>query len=141
MHADIGDEVDEDDAEQRDDRSDRQLDAPGDDDERLASENRPNRPIRLAVFERLIGDRKRGLMVATMAPTIRMSRRRPRSFFSIDARAPRCRWAGFANCGGFELDMAGVRSPAFCWRGSVGAPSQIRHGRSADIAECGRQLR
>ena len=28
-----------------------------------ASENRPNRPIRLAVLDRLIGDRKRGLMM------------------------------------------------------------------------------
>ena len=33
-----------------------------------ATAKRPNRPIRLAVLDRLIGDRKRGLMIATTAP-------------------------------------------------------------------------
>src|SRR5262245_5040790 len=47
------------------------------------SENRPNRPIRLAVLARLSGDRKRGFKNATTAPTTRISRNRPRSFFNI----------------------------------------------------------
>src|ERR1700730_16662025 len=47
------------------------------------SENSPNRPIRLAVLPRLIGDRKRGLISATMAPTTRIRMRRPRSFFNM----------------------------------------------------------
>ena len=54
--------------------------------------NRPNRPIRLAVLARLIGDRKRGLMNGHDAPTTRISRSRPRSFFSMTSRPPpRCR--------------------------------------------------
>src|SRR4051812_9204523 len=47
------------------------------------SENSPNRPIRLAVLAMLTGDRKRGLISATMAPTTTIRTRRPRSFFSI----------------------------------------------------------
>ena len=54
-------------------------------------ENRPNRPIRLAVLARLIGDRKRGLMMATTLPTTTISRNSPRSFFSIDTASASCR--------------------------------------------------
>ncbi len=42
--------------------------------------NRPNSPIRFAVFARLIGEMKRGLRIATTVPTTRMRMKRPRSF-------------------------------------------------------------
>src|SRR5688572_27039071 len=45
-----------------------------------ATANMPNRPIRFAVFDRLIGDRKRGLMIATTVPTTMMRTRSQRSF-------------------------------------------------------------
>ena len=48
-----------------------------------AIENSPNRPIRLAVLARLIGDRNRGLTMATIAPTVTTSVARPISFFCI----------------------------------------------------------
>src|SRR5450631_2304556 len=47
------------------------------------SEKIPNRPIRLAVLARLTGDRKRGLISATTAPTTRIRMRRPRSFLNM----------------------------------------------------------
>ena len=49
----------------------------------------PNSPMRFAVLARLIGDRKRGLIVATTVPTTRISTRRPKSFFCI-AQSPPC---------------------------------------------------
>jgi hypothetical protein len=48
----------------------------------------PKSPIRFAVLARLIGDRKRGLIAATTAPTTRTSTASPTSFFCI--HAPRC---------------------------------------------------
>ena len=50
--------------------------------------NRPKRPTRFAVLARLIGDRKRGLISATMVPTTRISTRRPRSFFCMPQLPP-----------------------------------------------------
>src|SRR6185312_11505072 len=46
-------------------------------------EIRPNRPTRLAVFDKLIGEMKRGLRNATMPATTIRRMRRPRSFFSM----------------------------------------------------------
>ena len=46
----------------------------------------PNRPIRLAVLDRFIGDRKRGLMMATTVPTTRMRTRSQRSLRLIIGR-------------------------------------------------------
>src|SRR3712207_7168640 len=43
-------------------------------------------PIRLAVLDRLIGEMKRGFMAATVAPTMMISRKRPRSFLNTGAR-------------------------------------------------------
>src|SRR5438270_12657611 len=40
----------------------------------------PNNPTRFAVLATLIGDRKRGLIMATTAPTTRIRTRRPTSF-------------------------------------------------------------
>src|SRR5690349_24688452 len=57
-------------------------------------ENMPNRPIRLAVLARFTGDRKRGLMMATTAPTTRIRMQRPRSFFSIGIGVLRRRAGG-----------------------------------------------
>src|SRR3982074_1973868 len=59
------------------------------------SENSPNRPIRLAVLARLIGDRKRGLISATMAPTTRIRTRRWSIFFNID---PSSAWLSRIHC-------------------------------------------
>ena len=46
---------------------------------------RPKSPTRFAVLARLIGDRKRGLINATTAPTTRIRTSRPKSFFCISA--------------------------------------------------------
>src|SRR5260221_105165 len=57
-----------------------------------AIENSPKSPIRLPVLERLIGDRKRGLMSATTVPTTRMRMRRPRSFLNMSVHlVPDCK--------------------------------------------------
>ena len=59
----VDEQVDEEHAEQRDHRADRSSMPPVMMTKPWPIAKRPNRPIRLAVLARLIGDRKRGLMM------------------------------------------------------------------------------
>src|SRR5262244_3571753 len=117
-----------------------------------ASENRPKRPTRFAVFDRLIGDRKRGLMIATAAPTTRMSRKRPRSFLNIAAFAtypisPNChprgsggpgyatgRWPWIPAFAGMTIDKWRTFGDPFplCWQPV--AHGQLQHILLAEAA-------